>query len=132
MVQPTRSVLNFPVNTVTALVLFGAATNITLIVAALAIQHFALLLMGAVNLSIMLLAAYHSRKYVVLNIHLTPVYCYGPLSSLTVDGHTITSERAQTPSVTNLNASMVAPLAQQAAQTGPANNPAAAAVIANP
>ena len=132
MVQPLRSVVNFPMNTVTAIVLFAAASNLTLMVAAIAIQHFALFAMGAINVTLLLLAAYHSRKYIVLQINITPVYAHGPLSSITLDGYTITSERAQTPSVTNLSASMIAPSLLQTAQTGPANNPAHVDVIARP
>lgn len=131
MIPPTRATVMFPINSVTAITLFGAATNITLIVSAIAIRHFSLMLTAAINLSVLLMAAYFSRKYIVLQINLTPVYGYGPLTSVTLDNYTVTSERAPTPVVSTLSSSMVAPIAQQAAQTGPASNPATASVISS-
>jgi hypothetical protein len=124
MINPTRGLLSFPVRHATATMLFGAATNLAIIVAGIAIKHFALIATGAVNLSLFLLAAYFAHKYMVLQISITAVqpYSYGPVNSVTLDAYSVTHERIPTPAPapTILSASMTAPALQQIAQ-GPSN-----------
>jgi hypothetical protein len=122
MINPTRNLLSFPVRHATGIMLFGAATNIAIIISGIAIRHFALVATGVVNLSLFLLAAYFAHKYMVLQITLTPVqpYTYGPVNSVTLDAYSVTHERIPTPAPPLLTASMAAPALQQIAQ-GPSS-----------
>ena len=135
MIQ-VSSILHFPLRHSTTTMLFGAATNLSMVIAAIAIQQFALMAICALNICLFTLGAYLAHKYTVLQLNVTPVHAYGPLTTVTVDSYSVTNERIPTPAPTAapllLSSSMVAPLLQQAAQTGPANNPATSEVIAKP
>ncbi len=118
--NPVRSVLNIPMRPATTIMLFGAATNISLVVTAIAIAQFTLLAAALINTTILLLGAYYSRKYTLLQVNFTTTQVYGPYPSMTLDGYTMTNERAVTPNP-NLSASMMAPALQQIPQANPAS-----------
>lgn len=134
MISSPRSVLHFPVKHATAVALFGAATNLSMVIAAIAIQQFALMAICAVNVCMFTLGAYLAHRYMVLQVNITPGYAYGPLTSVTLDSYTVTSERAITPVPQSslLSSSMVAPALQHTAQAGPVNSPAHVDVTAKP
>ena len=120
--NPMRLTISFPIMTSTVLMLTGAATNISLIISSIALKHFALLAVALINTSIFLIGAYYSRKYTLMQVNITCNQAYGPFPSVTLDGCTVTSERAPTPLPGLLSASMVAPALQQVPQASHVNN----------